>query len=368
MYQSIRYTRPWNQALLCLLLPLLFSACNSGESYEEPPIRPVRYYQLETRNLSEAATFTGVTKSGQEAALAFKVAGVVETLGVKNGQRVRRNQVIATLDPEDYALQVEQANVQVKQAETSLNVARSTYERVERLYAGNSVSLSEFEQAKGNYEASEAQLAAAKQQVQAAQNQLSYTQLKAPFSGVISNVNIEEGELAGVGNPIAILDTEGQAEVEVGLADRYIGKVQQGMPVTIRLSAYPGQSFKGEVMEVSYSQSQSTTYPVRARFTDTKQDIRPGLSAEVAFNISQSSTSPAMLIPAKSVGENAQGQRFVYRLAGAGDTLTVEQQSVELGELGPEGFILLEGLSPGDRIATAGLSSLLPGMQVRLLE
>ncbi|MEM9986772.1 MAG: efflux RND transporter periplasmic adaptor subunit, partial [Bacteroidota bacterium] len=245
-YLCTSSARPWSQALLCLLLPLLFGACNSAESQEEIPIRPIRYHQLESQALSEAATFTGVTQSGQEAALAFKVSGVVASLDVKNGQRVRRNQVIATLDTEDYALQVEQAKVQVKQAETSLNVARSTYERVERLYESNSVSLSEFEQAKGNYEASEAQLAAAKQQVQAAQNQLNYTQLKAPFSGVISNVNIEEGELAGVGNPIAILDTEGQTEVEVGLADRYIGKVKQGMPVTIRLSAYPGQSFKGE--------------------------------------------------------------------------------------------------------------------------
>ncbi len=351
-----------------LAIPVLLSACNSADTYEATPVRPVSYYQMELSALTGKAAFTGVTKSGQEAALAFKVGGVVEQLRVKNGQRVKRGQLIATLDPEDYALQVEQANVQVKQAETSLNVARSTYERVERLYEGNSVSLSEFEQAKGNFEASEAQLAAAKQQVQAAQNQLNYTQLKAPFSGVISNLNVEEGELVGVGNPIALLDTEGKPEVEVGLADRYIGKVKQGLPVVIHLSAFPDQVFKGEVAEVSYSQGQSTTYPVRARFIDPKQDIRPGLSAEVEFDLSEEAAGPSLVVPAKAVGEDAQGKRFVYRLNGAGDTLTVEQQFVELGELGPAGFVLVDGLSPGDRIATAGLSSLLTGMKVRLLE
>lgn len=366
-YTGFRGRAIWQQVCLLVALPIVMIACTSETTSEAIPIRPVQFYELEPSLQSGVATFTGVTKSGQEAAVAFKVSGVVEQLPVKNGQRVKRGQLLASLDPEDYALQVEQANVQVKQAQTSLNVARSTYERVERLYEGNSVSLSEFEQAKGNYEASEAQLAAAEQQVQAAQNQLNYTQLRAPFSGVISNLNVEEGELVGVGNPIAILDTEGKPEVEVGMADRYIGRVKQGLPVTIRLSAFPDQVFKGEVAEVSYSQSQSTTYPVRARFIKPSQNIRPGLSAEVEFEFKGSATAKSLVIPAKAVGEDAEGKRFVYKLTGSGDTLTVEQQYVKLGELGPEGFVVLEGLAPGDRVATAGLSTLLTGMKVRLL-
>ncbi|MEO0898957.1 MAG: efflux RND transporter periplasmic adaptor subunit [Bacteroidota bacterium] len=354
--------------MLSFVVALLLVACEAEQTAESVSIRPVRYHQCESSSISGVATFTGVTRSSQEASVAFKVGGVLEKLYIKNGKKVKRGQLIATLDTQDYSLQVEQAKVQVKQAETNLNVARSTYQRIERLYEGNSVSLSEFEQAKGSYEASEAQLAAAKQQVQAANNQLSYTRLKAPFSGVISNLNVEEGELVNAGYPIAVLDTDGQPEVEVGLADRYIGKIKQGQAVSIRLSAFPEKTFKGEVSEVSYTQSQATTYPVRARFIKPGQDIRPGLSAEVAFQFNEKGGASSMIIPAKAVGEDAQGNRFVYLLEGNSDTLTVKKQVVELGELGTEGFVLKEGLSRGDRIATAGLSSLLEGMKVRLLE
>lgn len=351
------------------LLPLIFllAACGAEETTAPPPIRPVRYHLIQASDAQGTATFTGVTKSGQEANLAFKVGGVIQRVAVQDGQRVRRGQLIASIDPEDYALQVEQAEVQVKQAETSLNVARSTYQRVERLYEQNSVSLSEFEQAKGNYEASQAQLDAAVKQVQAAQNQLDYTRLTAPFSGVISGLNVEEGELVGTGNPIGTLSTEDRPEVEVGVADRYVGQLKPGTAVEIRLSALPEQTFRGEVIEVSYGQSQATTYPVRARFLKPSEAIRPGMSAELRFLLS---TSPKTntLIPAKAVGEDAQGRRFVYRLDGEGDTLTVKQQFVALGELQANGFLLDSGLQAGDRIATAGMSSLLEGMNVRLLE
>lgn len=354
------------RALYISLGAFLLAACGAKEASGPPPIRPVRYHTVQASTAQGGVTFTGVTQSGQEANLAFKVGGVIQQVAVQDGQRVRRGQLIAAIDGEDYALQVEQAEVQVKQAETSLNVARSTYQRVERLYESNSVSLSEYEQAKGNYEATQAQLDAAEKQVQAAQNQLSYTRLTAPFDGVISELAIEAGELVGAGNPIGALSVEGQPEVEVGVADRYVGQLQPGTPVEIRLSALPEQVFRGAVIEVSYGQSQATTYPVRARFVEPSEAIRPGLSAEVRFLLGQGE-GDKLLIPAKAVGEDAQGQRFVYRLTGQGDTLTVQQQFVALGELQNTGFVLDSGLQAGDRIATAGLSSLLEGMEVRLL-
>lgn len=353
--------------LLLLSLPLLLVACGGDDPAGPPPVRPVRFHQVAASDVQGTISFSGVTQAGQEAKLAFKVGGLVQQVAVQDGQRVRRGQLIAAISAEDYALQVEQAQVQVKQAETGLNVARSTYQRVERLYESNSVSLSEFEQAKGNYEASLAQLDAARKQEQAAQNQLSYTRLTAPFDGVISGLNVAAGELVGAGNPIGALSSEAQPEVQVGVPDRYVGQLRPGLPVEIRLSALPGKVFRGEVTELAYGQSQATTYPVRAKFVAPGEAIRPGLSAEVRFLMGDQSQA-SLLIPAKAVGEDAQGRHFVYRLAGSGDTLHVRQQFVGLGELLPGGFVLDSGLQAGDRIATAGLGSLLEGMAVRLLE
>ena len=188
-----------------IALILFLSACQETSQQQEAPVRPVKYMTMSRGQAVETVTFTGITQSDQEAALSFKVGGVIESVQVKDGQKVRQGQLIATIDDEDYGLQVEQAKVQVKQAETSFNVARSTYARVERLYENNSVSLSEFEQAKGNFEAATAQLEAAQKQLQAAQNQVRYTRLLAPFTGLVSSMGVETGELVGAGSPVGLL-------------------------------------------------------------------------------------------------------------------------------------------------------------------
>ncbi|MDP5169718.1 MAG: efflux RND transporter periplasmic adaptor subunit [Bacteroidia bacterium] len=347
---------------------ILLSGCQSEVVQQAAPVRPVKYLTLSSGQISETATFTGITQSDQEATLSFKVGGVIENVVVKDGQRVLKGQLIAALDDEDYSLQVEQAKVQVKQAETSLNVARSTYARVERLYENNSVSLSEFEQAKGNFEASTAQLEAAQKQLEAAQNQVRYTQLRAPFTGLVSSLGVEAGELVGAGSPVGILSSEGQPEVTFGVAGSYVGLIKAGQKVTISLSILPDQVFDGEITEVAFSQGNAATYPARARFLKPIAAIRPGLSAEIQFPLTlQTGNAQPLLIPAKAVRENAEGKRFVFQLKGTGDTLTVSETPVELGMLSAAGFVLKSGLAEGDRIVTAGLNALLDGMSVTLL-
>lgn len=351
-----------------IALILFLSACQETSQQQEDPVRPVKYMTMSRGQAVETATFTGITQSDQEAALSFKVGGVIESVKVKDGQKVRQGQLIATIDDEDYSLQVEQAKVQVKQAETSFNVARSTYARVERLYENNSVSLSEFEQAKGNFEAATAQLEAAQKQLQAAQNQVRYTRLLAPFTGLVSSMGVETGELVGAGSPVGLLSSEGQPEVTFGVAGSYVGLIKEGQKVDIRLSALSDQVFEGEVTEVAFSQGNATTYPARARFLKPIAAMRPGLSAEVQFPLPlQVGDDSPMLAPAKAVREDAGGKRFVYKLIGEGDTLTVKKSPVELGPLSSEGFVIKSGLSVGDRIATAGLNALLDGMKVTRL-
>ena len=351
-----------------IALILFLSACQETSQQQEAPVRPVKYMTMSRGQAVETVTFTGITQSDQEAALSFKVGGVIESVQVKDGQKVRQGQLIATIDDEDYRLQVEQAKVQVKQAETSFNVARSTYARVERLYENNSVSLSEFEQAKGNFEAATAQLEAAQKQLQAAQNQVRYTRLLAPFTGLVSSMGVETGELVGAGSPVGLLSSEGQPEVAFGVAGSYVGLIKEGQKVDIRLSVLSDQVFEGEVTEVAFSQGNATTYPARARFLKPIAAMRPGLSAEVQFPLPlQVGDDSPMLAPAKAVREDAGGKRFVYKLIGEGDTLIVKKSPVELGSLSSEGFVVKSGLSVGDRIATAGLNALLDGMKVTRL-
>ncbi|MEO1655306.1 MAG: efflux RND transporter periplasmic adaptor subunit, partial [Bacteroidota bacterium] len=200
-------------------LSLLLHACGGSEEIQTVAIRPVKYAKIQERGASQTHTFSGTSQSSKETKLSFRVSGIINTLNVKVGQEVRQGQMIARLDPSDYNVMYEQSLAQLKSAETQIKQARaqrvsskSNFDRIEKLYENNSLPLSDFDQAKTNYEAAEstfesalAQVAASQKQVESAANQLNYTQVNAPFSGIITQVMVEENELVNTGSPIASL-------------------------------------------------------------------------------------------------------------------------------------------------------------------
>lgn len=371
--------------LLFLFSLALLNTCSGKREEAAPagaPLRPVKYGMVSYAQDAGARTFSGVAQAGQKANLSFRVGGKIRAINVKLGDRVRPGQLIAAIDPVDYSIQAEQASASekgaeanLKTAETQLIIARSNYRRIEKLYENNSVPLSDFEQAKSSYESAQSQYEAAKTQVtsavkqsESARNQVSYTRLEAPFEGVITAVYIEVNELAGSGTPIAEISSEAGPEVNVGIPENYIAQIRKGQKVKARFSVLPGQAFEGVVYEVSYAADNSPTYPAIIRITNPSSEIRPGMAAEVTFHSEGNGAAPRLLCPVKAVGEEG-GSNFTFVLLPAeGKAYTVKKQPVKLGEMLPGGFEVKDGLEEGQLVATAGLRSLLDGMNVKLME
>ena len=345
--------------------------CQQAEPEQKEIIRPVRYGTVAQAGKAQSHTFSGTAQSGKQANLSFRVAGTITDLKTKVGDQVRRGQTIAILDPADYTIQYEQAVAQLKSAETQLILAKSTFQRAEQLYENNSVPLSEYESAKGNYDAAVSQVTASQKQVEASKNQVQYARLTAPYSGIITNLMVEENELVGSGTPVASLSSTGDPEVLVGIPELFITRVKKGQEVEVRFSIIQGKTFSGTVSEVSFAAGNTSTYPVTIEIQKRDDRIRPGMAANVSFDFSseaQQRNKKKIIAPVKAVGEGVDGH-FVFMLeAGEGDTYVVRKKPVELGQLLPEGFEIETGVSDGDRVATAGLKSLLDGMKVRLLE
>ncbi|MEL6277086.1 MAG: efflux RND transporter periplasmic adaptor subunit, partial [Bacteroidota bacterium] len=327
-------------------------------------------------------TFPGVAQAEKEANLSFRVSGTVRNLNIKLGDRVRKGQLIASLDPIDYSIQADQATASEKgaeanlqSAETTLINARANYQRIEKLYENNSVALSEFEQAKSSYESAQSQYEAAKTQVtsaekqtQSARNQVNYTRLTAPFSGIITAVNIEANELVGSGSPIAILSSISKPEINVGIPENLISRIKKGQKADISFSVLPNQSFKGTVQEVSFAAGNAPTYPAIIRIDNASAEIRPGMAANVRFDLGDPGAEKKLVSPVKAIGSGADGNyAFVLETTQEG-SYKVNKRSVKVGDLLPDGFIVLDGLQEGDLVATAGIKSLLDGMEVTLLE
>lgn len=365
-----------------LLLTLLFSCKKEKKVEKEVALRPVRYGRVIKTNNANQQIFSGAAQSSKSSNLSFKVAGTINRLNVKVGDKVRQGQLIASLDPIDYTVQYDQAVAQLKSAETQIKsaktqlvTAKSAYERVEKLYENNSVPLSEYEQAKANFEASEsqekaaqAQVAAAQKQVEAASNQVRYAQLTAPFSGIVTVVMVEENELVNSGTPIATLSAERDPEVLVGIPETFIAQIQQGQYSDITFSTIPNQLFTGRVSEVSFSSNTGATYPVTIKINNPSAEIRPGMAANVSFNFGKKSNQSQYLVaPIQAIGEGTAGN-FAFVLSKGEDSYHVKKQAVEVGKLLATGFEIKKGLKEGDLVATAGLKSLLDGMKVKLLE
>ncbi|TXF91021.1 efflux RND transporter periplasmic adaptor subunit [Neolewinella aurantiaca] len=362
----------------------LFTACGGGEeALPEVPVRAVRYGEVFPDDGSTSQSYTGVATAAGETPLSFRVGGTIRELRVKLGDRVTRGQLIATLDPADLQVQSSQSRAQyeaseanVKSAETQLVAARAAYDRMLKLYESNSISLSDFEQARSQFQSAQAQLEASKSQldasgsqVRAARNQVSYTRLTAPFTGIITMLNVERNEFVGSGKAIVHLSTEEDPEVEVNLPESRIGAISQGMKVDITFPALSGQTYEGTVTEVAYAAGDAPSYPVTVRIEKAGKTVRPGMAANVRFTFGEDSNARALILtPIESVTEGPEG-KFVYLLTpGEHGNYVANKTKVTIGDLHEKGFEVTSGLKAGDKVATAGLKSLLDGMEVRLLD
>lgn len=380
---------------------MLLASCSNKQQEPVEYIRPVKFDQVLKQNGQITSSFSGEVVAKNDIELSFKVAGTVSKLNVKLGERIRKGQLIATIDPTDYSIQSNQAVSQkegslankqsaeanAKAAEAQLINAQATYQRVAKLYENNSVALSEYQQAKAALDAAQAQydaaisqvkaaetqISSANLQVQAANNQVGYTRLYAPIDGVITKVNIDENEVASAGFDIATLSSTSDLQVEVGIPERVINNLNIGQKATISVPSISDKTFEAVIDEIAYASSRSTTYPVKLKIINTVDVIRPGMAAEVAFvietNAAKTLVNDNLIAPIKALASSTEGN-FVYRLVPENEDglYKVEKVSVQIGTISNQRYIIEEGLNEGDFVAVAGLNFLYDGKIVKLLK
>lgn len=346
---------------------LLFSSCGKEvETETKEVIKPVKYGSVTYLGGSQSYTFSGMAQSSAQAKLSFRTSGLVEQVNVKAGDRIQTGMVIAKLDDSDAQLSLQQAKASFDNAGVQRNNAESNLTRVRELYQVGSASLAEYEQAKAQFASALSQFESAKKTYDLQQSQLSYFTVKAPVSGIISNVTIEENELVQAGSPIVTLNSGNDIELQVAIPEVFISRVTEGQGVSVTFSTLQGQTFEGNVIEVPFSANNSSTYPVKIAVLKASSQIRPGMTADVTFNFQNESSAETLIAPIEAVGEDNTGH-FVYLLTKNEDNYTAVKTAVGIGEITAEGFEIRYGLQDGDLVATAGIPSLFDGRKVTLL-
>ena len=347
---------------------LSFVSCQGEDPVIEDVLRPVRSQAVFFSNAEQVRTFSGVSKSGLEASLSFKVSGTVKRLPVKVGDKVRKNQRLAEIDPKDFRLEVQRAEASLSSAKAASRNARAEYARVRALYENRNASRNDLDQARATAESSNAQVQSEQKSLELAKLQLTYTRLLAPANCSVASVPTEVNENVQAGQTIVEVVCGSHLEVEVAVPEIFIAKITPQMPVTVAFDAITGNRFPAVVTKVSVSAGKNrTTFPVTVQLQTEVPGFRSGLASDVQFTFEGKKGEPRILVPSVAVGEDQEGP-FVYLLEEQEDgTGIVRRQSVFVGELTPEGLEIVNGLKDGAHIVTGGVRRLHDSQPVRLM-
>ncbi len=351
-----------------VVLITVLAACEKAPIVEEPVVRPVRYAEISLTSGAERRTYSGTSQAELETDLSFRVAGTLLRRPVDVGDSVERGERIAVLDDQDYRVRLDEARAGLARAEAERRNADSSYQRTRDLYENRNASRTQLDSARAMAESSEAQYRASAQQVEAAELQLSYTRLTAPQSCTIADTFVELNQNVSAGQPIVRVNCGQCAEVVVDVPDTDIARVTPGMNVAVSIAAMADNDLHGTVQEVGVATGAGgSTYSVTIALQDGCEIVRSGMAVDVGFEFPTTNGVDSITIPYVSVGEDADGN-FVYTLERDGDGFAVAQRrGVEIGIVTGDGIVIVNGLTPGELIATAGVRRLEPGQRVRLL-
>lgn len=359
-----------NRISITLILVLLLCACSDKTPEPRDLLRPVRYVTVEDDSMFRDRSFSGTSKSSLESRLSFKVPGTVIEMPVQIGQRLKAGTLIAKLDPQSYVLQQQQAQAALIEAQANSRRASANYERTKGLYANDNASLTDLEAARAQAESAAANVDSAGKALEIAQLNVSYTELRAERDCSIASLDIEVNENVQAGQQIAAVSCGDTYEVTLNLPESLIGNITRGTPVSIRFGAIPGETFQGEVTEVSVASTGAAAFPVVIRILGDHPELRSGLAADATIQFdSGNGANGAAVVPVAAVVREGD-DTYVYVAEPDGDTGegVVRRRSVTLGELTQNGIEIIEGLGVGDRVVTAGISVIRDGQRVLIPE
>lgn len=333
-----------------ILLSLLVACTKEKNTDITLSTRPVKVVKVGTLSTIDR-TYTGTVEAEEFSILAFKVAGTLTSLPVEEGQIIPKNYVIARIDPIDYRLKYQTA-------ESNYETAKSIYERTERLLQQNATAVQNLEIARADYIRATSALNIAKRT-------FGYTQLLAPFRGLVEKKYVENFQQVQVGEAIVRLVNPDKLNVRFILPETAISVMQIPKTIYVQFDTYPGRWFQADIKEYIYS-SDGSGIPVTLRITDPdfkpfQKEVYPGFSAKVLLKI-ENTISDNFIIPASAL--LFENNRYYIWLVNP-EQMTVQRHPVKVLFFEDKALIK-KGLYPNDIIVTAGVADLKDGQKVMI--
>lgn len=348
----------WNGVFGIVLLGL--AACGAEQPVESP--RPALVVHPGGGAEAALSAYAGEVRAREESPLSFRVGGNLVRRNVDAGARVQKGEVLALLDPGDFALQAQAAQAQLAAADADLVRARGDRDRYAKLVGDKLISQSAYDAQVVAYKAAEGQARAARAQMDVMRNQEGYSQLRAPRDGVIASRQAEAGQVVAAGQTVFTLAADGGREVAIGLPENRIRDFSVGQPVMVELWNAPGQRLPGTIREIApAADAQTRTYAARVSLVgDAQQQVELGQSARVY--VQENGSKAALKLPLSAIQRGSEGRTTVWIVDPA--TGRVRAQVVQLGRYGEASVPVLGGVKASDWVVAAGGHLLREGQTV----
>jgi multidrug efflux system membrane fusion protein len=344
------------RSALALWLAVGMAACNGrGAAPDEAAsATPVRVTEAERQPLGNRLRTVGTIAPAEEIRLSFKTGGIVASIPVDAGDRVREGQPLASLVQEEVAAAVSQARALADKAERDLA-------RGQALYADEVATREQLDDLETARDVARANL-------RAAEFNARFSRIEAPTDGIVLRKLVEQDELVAAGQPVILLgDTSGGWIVRASLTDRDIVRVRIGDKASVTLDAYPGRQFDATVAELASAADPMTgTYEMKLAIDPQGQRFVQGLVAKV--EMAGEPGASVTVVPVQSLLEADGTEAVVYVVANRAEGDVAQRVAVRIGRLVGDQVEVLEGLQGGERVVTEGAAYLRTGEPVRIVE
>ena len=351
----------------------ILSACEQN-TFVPPPPPKVDVAAPVQRSFTRYLEATGNTAPIKNVDLVARVQGFLQSINYKDGAFVKEGTPLFTIEPDTYKLKLEQAQAAESGAQATLRQAEADYKRQQELVQRQAVSQATLDTSTSTRDNAQANLLQAQVNTKIAAVNYGYTNVAAPFDGVVSAHLASVGELVGASSPtqlatIVALDpiwvnfnVNEQDVLRIRTEARRRGMTVDDLrqlPVEVGLQTETGFPHKGRLDYAAVTLNQSTgTLPVRGVLPNSDRALLPGFFVRVRVPIDQEQNG--LFVPDVALGSDQAGR---YLLVVNGENI-VEQRKVRVGPLEGELRVIEEGLKADDRVVTAGLLRAIPGQKV----
>ncbi|MFK5982489.1 MAG: efflux RND transporter periplasmic adaptor subunit [Flavobacteriaceae bacterium] len=314
----------------------------------------VTAFQVKHNDFKHYLELQGNVATKKNIILYPEFSGLLTSIKVKEGQKVSKGQLLATIDDGGMSQQLAQMEVQ-------FNFAKTTYERQQRLWNQKIGSEIEFLQAKATYEGQE-------NAIKQMHSQLAKTSIRAPFSGVIDDIITEQGTVVGAGqSQIMRIVNLDKMFIEAEVPESYLSSITVDKTVEVYFPIL-GETFSTHVSQVSnYINPGNRTFKITINIPNEKKIIKPNLTAKIKIN--DYSSIEAILIPQSIISENAKGEQYIF-IANKEENkeeVIAKKVIVKTGKTQGDLVEITQGISNGDIIVNEGARNVKDGQHISIL-